>query len=177
MQSTEVGQLRYEVEDIPPGTVNTMRGACSRAGQVPDLGRPPILRRDTFENILADAKDEVPQTPQRLVWFANMATSTPIQRPAEPQEERTRHLSASQVPSQKLGLMDNPLSRKDLYEEGFSWSLQVAATKFQKLREPKVAKLKEGYSSDASLVFQSWLKESGFMPWNVTCPNGKQSSW
>ena len=31
--------------------------------------------------------------------------------------------------------------------------------KFKKLREPKVAKFKGGYSSDASLVFQSWLKD------------------
>ena len=48
---------------------------------------------------------------------------------------------------------------KDLYEEGFSQSLQAAATKFKKLQEPKVAKFKGGYSSDASLVFQSWLKD------------------
>ena len=48
---------------------------------------------------------------------------------------------------------------KDLFEEGFSRSLQAAATEFKKLREPKVAKFKGGYSSDASLVFQSWLKD------------------
>ena len=51
------------------------------------------------------------------------------------------------------------LDTRDLFEEGFSWSLQAAATKFKKLREPKVAKFKGGYSSDASLVFQSWLKD------------------
>ena len=55
--------------------------------------------------------------------------------------------------------MDNLVPHKDLYEEGFRCSLQVAATKFRKLREPKVAKFKGGYSSDASLVFQSWLKD------------------
>ena len=31
---------------------------------------------------------------------------------------------------------------------------------FWKLREPKVAKLKGGYSSDASHVFQLWLKDN-----------------
>ena len=46
----------------------------------------------------------------------------------------------------------------DLFEEGFNCSLQLAVTEFRKLREPKVAKLKEGYSSDDSLVYQSWLK-------------------
>ena len=33
------------------------------------------------------------------------------------------------------------------------------ATEFWKLRDPKEAKLKAGYSSDASLGFQSWLKD------------------
>ena len=156
----ELDQLRCEVDDILPGMVNTMRGAASTAGQVPDLGRPPMIRRDTFEDILADAEDEVPHTPQRQVWFANVETSTPIPRPVEPQEERTKPLGASQVPSHRLGLIDNPEPHKDLYEESFSHSLQVAATKFRKLREPKVAKFKGGYSSDASLVFQSWLKDT-----------------
>ena len=62
---SELGQLRHEVEDILPGMVNTMRGASSRAGLVPDLGRPPIVRRDAFEDILADAENEVPHIPQR----------------------------------------------------------------------------------------------------------------
>ena len=97
-------------------------------------------------------------TPQRQVQFANMATSTPIPRPAEHLEVRTLHLGASQMPSINQGLFDNPELQKDFYEEGFSQSPQVAATEFWKLREPKVAKLKGGYSSNASLVFQSWLK-------------------
>ena len=48
---------------------------------------------------------------------------------------------------------------RDLYEEGFSQSLQAAATEFMKLHELKMAKFKGGYSSDASLVFQSCLKD------------------
>ena len=159
LPSRELGQLRLEVEDILPGMVNTVRGAASRAGQVPDLGRPPIVRRDAFEDILAYAEDEVPHTPQRQDWVADVATSTPVPRPAEPKEERTKSLRASQVPSHRLGLIDNPVPQKNMYEEGFSHSLQVAATKFRKLQEPKVAKFKGGYSSDASLVFKSWLKD------------------
>ena len=112
-----------------------------------------MVRRDTFEDILAEAEDEVPHTPQRQVWFADVATSTPIPRPAEPQEQRTKPVRASQVPSHRLGLIDNLVPQKDLYEEGFSHSPQAAATEFRKLREPKVAKFKGGYSSDASLVF------------------------
>ena len=35
----------------------------------------------------------------------------------------------------------------------------MAATEFRKLQEPKVTKLKGVYSSDASLAYQSWLKD------------------
>ena len=64
----------------------------------------------------------------------------------------------SQVPSVEQSLPRHPETR-DLYEEGFSQSLQAAATEFKKLCELKVAKFKGGYSSDASLVFQPWLKD------------------
>ena len=72
--------LRGEIEDVLPGTVNTIRGATERAGQVPDLGNPPMLRRDTLEDILAKEEEEVPVTPQRRVRFS---TSTPVVRPVE----------------------------------------------------------------------------------------------
>ena len=63
------------------------------------------------------------------------------------------------MPSYEEGLLRNPEPQRELYEEGFSHSLQAAAMELKKLREPKVAKLKGGYSSNASLVFQSWLKD------------------
>ena len=70
-----------EVQDVLPGTVNTIRGATERVGQVPELGNPPILRGDMLGEILAKhQEEEVPVTPQRQVWFA---TSTPIVRPVE----------------------------------------------------------------------------------------------
>ena len=34
----------------------------------------------------------------------------------------------------------------------------VMASEFKKLKEPKLAKLKGGYSSEASLFFQGWAK-------------------
>ena len=53
-------QLKCEVLDILPGTVNTVRGAGT--GQVPDLDRLLTVRRDTFEDILTDVEDEVQTT-------------------------------------------------------------------------------------------------------------------
>ena len=72
--------------------------------------------------------------------------------------ERVQPSRVPQVPSAEKSLSRYPEAR-DLFEEGFSRSLQAAATEFKKLREPKVAKFKGGYSSDASLIFQSWLKD------------------
>ena len=60
-----LAQPRGEVEDMLPGTVNTVRGAVERAGQVPDLDNLPMLKRDTFNDILAKEEEEVPVTPQR----------------------------------------------------------------------------------------------------------------
>ena len=73
--------LRGKVQDVLPGTVNTMRGAAERVGQVPDLGNLPTLGGGTLEDILVeDQEEEVPVTPQRRVHFV---TSTPIVRPVE----------------------------------------------------------------------------------------------
>ena len=73
--------LRGEVEDVLPSTVNTVRGATERTGQVPDLGNPSTLRGDMLEDILAEQEqEEVLVTPQRQVRFS---TSTPTVRPVE----------------------------------------------------------------------------------------------
>ena len=104
-------------------------------------------------------RDEVPSTPQRWVQFADVATSTPVPRPAEHLEQRTQSSRASQVPSIKQGLFEHLELWKDVFEEGFSHSLHETATEFSKLQEPKVAKLKGGYSSDACLVYLSWLRD------------------
>ena len=86
----DLAQLRSEVEDILPEIVNTVKGAADRTGQVPDLGRPPIVRGDTFEDILADVEDEIPTTLQRWVQFADVATSTPVPKPTEHMEQGTQ---------------------------------------------------------------------------------------
>ena len=160
-----MSQLRCDVVDFLPGTVNTRKGAALKTGQVPDLDGPPFIKRDTFEDIFAHA--EVPTTSQRWVQFADMATSTPVisERPMECLVEWTPGIGASQVPLSNPDPFICLKPQKDLFEEGFSHSLQAVTTEFRKLREPKVAKLKGGYSSDASLVFQLWLKDIWVYAW------------
>ena len=146
--------LREEVCDVLPGTVNTVRGAADKVGQVSDLGNPPTFEEDTLKDILEE-QQEIPVTPQRQVRFK---TSTPLVRPVEQPRERIQPSKVPQVSPLEESLPRYPEAR-DLFEEGFSRSLQAAATEFKKLSEPKVAKFKGGYSSDASLIFQSWLKD------------------
>ena len=124
-----LAQLTDEVQDVLPGTVNTIRGAAERVGQVPDLGNLPTLGGGTLEDILVkEQEEEVPVTPQRRVWFA---TSTPIMRPVEQPRERIQTSKVPQAPSIEYSLPKH-LDTSDLYEEGFSWSLQAAATEFKK---------------------------------------------
>ena len=86
----DLARLRGKVEDVLPGTVNTVRGATERAGQVPDLGNLPTLRGDKLEDILAQQEqEEVPVTPQRQVRFS---TLTPIVRPVEQHRKMTQSL-------------------------------------------------------------------------------------
>ena len=126
-----------------------------KVGQVSDLGNPPTFTEDTLQDILEEQQEEIPVTPQRRVRFE---TSTPVVRPVEQPRESIQPSKVPQVSPLEKSLQRYPEAR-DLFEEGFSRSLQAAATEFKKLCEPKVAKFKGGYSSDASLIFQSWLKD------------------
>ena len=148
-----LAQLRDEVEDVLPGTVNTVRGMAERAGQMTDLGNLPVLRRDTFKDILVE-EEEVPGL---ICQCGNIhsCAKTPWSDPG-------RGLNPPECPmcpQLMKAYLETKSHKGKLFEEGFSHSLQAAAPKFKKLQEPKVAKFKGGYSSDASLVFQSWLKD------------------
>ena len=75
-------------------------------------------------------------------------TSTPLKSSAKvgedysllPQQKQTRQNLLSSTVSQPIH------------------DMQMAACKFCKLHEPKINKLKVGYSAIANLIFQSWLK-------------------
>ena len=102
-----LARLRDEINDVLPGTVNTVRGAADRVGQVPDLGNLPTFREDTLNDILEEQQEEeeVPVTPQRWVQFS---TSTPIVRPVEQPRERIQTSRVSQAPSKEQSLPTTP---------------------------------------------------------------------
>ena len=47
-----LAQLRGQIQDVLPGTVNTLRGAVDRAGQMSDLGNLQTFAEDTLHDIL-----------------------------------------------------------------------------------------------------------------------------
>ena len=74
-----LAQLRGEIEDVLPGTVNTVRGVSERAGQIPDLGNLPTLRRDMLDDILAEQEEEeVPVTSPKVgqIFYTNSHCKT-----------------------------------------------------------------------------------------------------
>ena len=76
-------------------------------------------------------------------------TSTPLKSDARVGEDYTL------LPQQKQ-------ARQNLFSSTVSppeHSMQMAACKFRKLCEPKINKLKGGYSAMANLIFQSWIKD------------------
>ena len=104
-----LARLRGEIQDVLPGTVNTLRGVADRAGQVSDLGNLQTFAEDTLHDILEEEhQEEIPVTPQRRVRFQ---TSTPVVRPVERLRERVQPSRVPQVPSAEKSLSRYPEAR------------------------------------------------------------------
>ena len=76
-------------------------------------------------------------------------TSTPLKSAAKVGED------SSLLPQQKQ-------ARQSLLSSTVSppgYDMQMAVHEFHKLHEPKINKLKDGYSATANLILQSWLKD------------------
>ena len=135
-----IKELQREAFDILPGTVNAKRGAATAhaSGILQDI---PVIGRSQFEDELAEeATWNVHQHLQCVHFTSNPQggfTSTPLRHP---EEGRSKARVSTEV-----------------YPPGYD--MKVALQEFCKLCEPKINKLKGGYSATASLIFQSWLKD------------------
>ena len=131
-------ELQREAFDILPGTVNAKRGAAHASGISQDI---PVVNRTQFENELAKEATWNMHHHLRHVHFASdpqgRFTSTPL-----------RHLEEDRAKAR---------ISPEVYPPGYG--MKVAAQEFRKLHEPKINKLKGGYSATANLIFQSWLKD------------------
>ena len=144
-------ELQREAFDILPGTVNAKRGAA--AAHASEISQDiPVIGRTQFENELAKEAIWNAHRHPCQVHFASdpqgRFTSTPLRHP---EEDRARARISPEVYPPRYGM-------------------KVAAQEFHKLCEPKINKLKGGYSATANLIFQSWLKDinAHVEDWNLT---------
>ena len=146
-----IEELQRKAFNVLPGTVNARRDAAvAHASAISqDI---PVTGRSNFENELAKEATWMLHNHLQHVHFASNPqgglTSTP-----------RRHLEEDSVKARP-----NP----DVYPPRYE--MKVAVQEFCKLCEPKINKLKGGYSVTANLIFQSWLKDINIHveDWNLT---------
>ena len=121
------------------GTLNTRWGTAV-ASHIATMATP-IINRASFEDILAEEANYTPGHQPRHVRFVDTMKGDLI--------------STWYTQLEEVVLSSRPISKKNPEEIG----LHAAARKFRKMWEPKISNLKDGYTSSAGLVFQSWLKD------------------
>ena len=75
--------------------------------------------------------------------------------PNKPTEVSVYHPGPRPIPEPRRSQMALKSSMAGVAE----YSLKVAAKEFLKFHGPKISKLKGGYSANATLIFNSWLKD------------------
>ena len=149
--TSRLSELQQEAFQYLPGTVNVRCGAGIQ--HLSSLSQNiPVAGRQYFEDELAEEATWGSNHPCH-VHFAGSEkggfTSTPLKSAAKVGEDY------SLLPQQKQ-------ARQSLLTSTVSppkHDMQMAVCKFCKLHEPKINKLKGGYSATANLIFQSWLKD------------------
>ena len=149
--TSRLSELQQEAFQYLPSTVNVRHrtGIQHLSGISQNI---PVAGRQHFEDELAEEATWGSNHPCH-VHFAGSEqggfTSTPLKSAARVGEDY------SLLPQQKQARQNLLASTVSPPEH----SMQMAAHKFHKLCEPKINKLKGGYSATANLIFQSWLKD------------------
>ena len=129
-------ELQREAFDILPGTVNAKRGAA--AAHASGISQHiPVIGRTEFEDELAE----------EAIWNAHQHPCH-VHFASNPQGRFT---------STPLRLLEEDRAKARISPEVYTpgYGVKVAAQEFCKLCEPKINKLKGGYSATANLIFQS----------------------
>ena len=167
--------LRDEVFSVIPGTVNMPHGTASKN-----------RKARSGSDYSKDEVFQLPQVPDMPIVGSShgqkMTFRSPVVRLGS--VSSTPHLVPQPVSFDVLQIPDSKTSGKDTDSEAevrprtphvkikrmkedasmmdasmASHSLQLVAEEFRKIHEPKIQKLKGGYSANAMLVFNSWLKD------------------
>ena len=154
----KVAGLKTSAFNFVPGTVNTKRGGAAELHE---------------ETIAWSKYSEPPPVPPRKVDEKRVHfTSTPC-RPAQPNlidldDEHCTTIHAGNPfishPSNPFIQAEAPVSNPLVPTHSDATTLigntmTAVASEFKKMREPKLAKLKGGTTANASLFFNSWVKD------------------
>ena len=149
--TSQLNELQREAFEILPGTVNVRRGTGIK--HLSSLSQNiPVAGRQYFEDELAEEATWGSNPPCHVCFASSQKgglTSTPLKSAVKVGEDN------SLLPQQRK-------DRESLLTSTVcppEYDMQMAVQEFCKLHEPKISKLKGGYSATANLIFQSWLKD------------------
>ena len=132
--------MREEVFSPILGTVNTLRDAAVSCNT--KMTSAPVVNKNSFKDYAGWGGKFHTKPPAKACYiFGHDRRGISSSMPHRNQEE--------------MVLPSRPTEMKHLEDLGF----HVAAREFRKMQEPKISKLKGGYSSSAGLIFQSRLKD------------------
>ena len=155
--ATQEGEnLRDKVLNYVPGTVNTRRGAAvydspdrpySFQKHVQSGHRPnqPDLESDVAGQGIS------PELPTAVPRQQPAHSSTPYRGTTQGPMKRT--FDVSNISSTNFGAAQDAAT---IAAEVSAEAAAQASKEFWRMREPKITKLRGGYSADAELVFRSW---------------------
>ena len=149
--TSRLSELQQEAFQYLPGTVNVR---CRTSIQHP-FGinqNNPVAGRQHFEDELVEEATWGSNHPCHVCFAGcekGVFTSTPLKSAAKVGEDNSLLPQQKQARQSLLTSMVSPPEH----------SMQMAMHEFCKLQEPKINKLKGGYSATANLIFQYWLKD------------------
>ena len=144
----EEADLREEIFNYLPGTVNARRGAAVYESQDQPLSFQKHVRfgdRSRMPDLKSDDTDS--EDPQ-IIPPTIPRSSTP-HRGKRPRNET---FDVSHIPN----LTNVPHDAAAIAAEVSAAAAAQASKEFRRMRDPKITKFKGGYSADAELTFRSW---------------------
>ena len=149
--TSRLSELQQEAFQYLPGTVNVRhRTGIQHLSSISQ--NIPVAGREHFEDELAEEATWGSNHPHHVHFACSdkgVFTSTPLKSAARVGEDYTLLPQQKQV---RQNLLSSTVSQP-------IHDMQMAAHEFCKLHEPKINKLKGGYSATANPIFQSWMKD------------------
>ena len=151
----KISDLKTTAFNFVPGTVNTKRGGAVN------------LHEETI--LWSKNEDALPIPPRKHVHFTS-TTRHPVQPNLFDLDDDSQITGHPENPF--IGIPSNPFTQQQVRGHIplqatddtdattiIGNTMSAVASEFKKMREPKLAKLKGGITSGASLFFNSWVKD------------------